>query len=592
MTKRRPPTLTSWQTSQLQELRGIARERPADIRCGVASEGAEGDACVQIELRTGGITHLEGGLVLQEWEAFALRIPSSPFVPPSVEVAHTRFLGFAHVLQGQRLCIYLDPSREWHPGAGIWATLSRLWDWLVEAAAGRFDASGAMYHAVGGVLHRTAGTPTIVAREGLPSQGHAMWRLRERTSSRLDLMSRCRDGAFVPIVRLSSDLPLGASESLLAFMVLLDHPTADLGERGAFGPVRRYPSLIPALTTLLTAAALRNPAESPQYFVLAVPHPAGGPPHLLCGRLPSPVADALRKVGRERGTALDLNPALLHIDVPIEWCNMSDEREAVTTRRDISRPVNGFLGKSVHVWGCGGLGSWIAEFVVRAGAREITVCDPGIVTGGLLVRQNYTEAGIGDTKAQALARRLREIRDDITVHVADGPIPDDIAAVLESDVVIDATVSNAVTAALDAIAHNPGRRAVIAQVATDVASGTLGMLAVSTPDSSLAPSQLDEIVGRLAKGDPDLELYHGLWRDPLAGDELVPTRGCSVPTFHGSAADLTAVAGVLTSLLGAHLAATSDTVGVHLIALPHAAAGPRHKFVTIPAAGAEAGVAA
>jgi tRNA A37 threonylcarbamoyladenosine dehydratase len=105
---------------------------------------------------------------------------------------------------------------------------------------------------------------------------------------------------------------------------------------------------------------------------------------------------------------------------------MSDEREAVTTRRDISRPVNGFLGKSVHVWGCGGLGSWIAEFVVRAGAREITVCDPGIVTGGLLVRQNYTEAGIGDTKAQALARRLREIRDDITVHVADGPIPDDI----------------------------------------------------------------------------------------------------------------------------------------------------------------------
>jgi hypothetical protein len=164
--------------------------------------------------------------------------------------------------------------------------------------------------------------------------------------------------------------------------------------------------------------------------------------------------------------------------------------------------------------------------------------------------------------------------------------------VIESDVVIDATVSNAVTAALDAIAHNPGRRAVIAQVATDVASGTLGMLAVSTPDSSLAPSQLDEIVGRLAKGDPDLELYHGLWRDPLAGDELVPTRGCSVPTFHGSAADLTAVAGVLTSLLGAHLAATSDTVGVHLIALPHAAAGPRHKFVTSPAAGAEAGVAA
>src|SRR3546814_9163639 len=114
---------------------------------------------------------------------------------------------------------------------------------------------------------------------------------------------------------------------------------------------------------------------------------------------------------------------------------MSDEREAVTTRRDVDRPVNGCAGKSVHVWGCGGLGSWIAEFVVRAGAREITICDPGVVTGGLLVRQNYTETSIGEAKAQALATRLRSLRYDIVVHVADGAIPDDLAAVLGADIV-------------------------------------------------------------------------------------------------------------------------------------------------------------
>ncbi len=80
---------------------------------------------------------------------------------------------------------------------------------------------------------------------------------------------------------------------------------------------------------------------------------------------------------------------------------MSDERQEVTTRRDDDRPVNGFQGKTIHVLGCGGLGSWIAEFIARAGATTITICDPGTITGGFLVRQNYTENDIGRTKANA-----------------------------------------------------------------------------------------------------------------------------------------------------------------------------------------------
>ncbi|MFF3527180.1 ThiF family adenylyltransferase [Streptomyces rubiginosohelvolus] len=58
----------------------------------------------------------------------------------------------------------------------------------------------------------------------------------------------------------------------------------------------------------------------------------------------------------------------------------------------------------MHVWGCGGLGSWIPEFVVRAGTSQATVSDPGTVSCGLLVRQNYVEADVGSSKAQAMAR--------------------------------------------------------------------------------------------------------------------------------------------------------------------------------------------
>ncbi|RAE50214.1 thiamine biosynthesis protein ThiF, partial [Burkholderia multivorans] len=90
---------------------------------------------------------------------------------------------------------------------------------------------------------------------------------------------------------------------------------------------------------------------------------------------------------------------------------------------------------------------------------------------------------------------------------------------------------------------------------------------------------LDDQAGRSVVADGALELYHPLWEEAAEGDELTPTRGCSVPTFHGSAADLAAVAATLVNMIGLHLQQTETPVsGTHLIALPHAPAGPRHHF--------------
>lgn len=259
---------------------------------------------------------------------------------------------------------------------------------------------------------------------------------------------------------------------------------------------------------------------------------------------------------------------------------MSDERSEVTTRRDDGRPVNGFQGKTIHIWGCGGLGSWIAEFIARAGASAITVCDPGVITGGLLVRQNYVEGDVGRSKAEALASRLRAIRDDLTVTVAEGPLPEDRTACLAADLIIDATVNNGITSHLDALTRATDRRALIAQVATDARSGTLGLAVLCAANASATLSSIDQDAGRAIQCDSGLELYHQLWQEPSDADELIPTRGCSVPTFHGSAADLAAVAATLVNLIGSHLQQPESAVsGTHLIALPHAASGPRHHFL-------------
>lgn len=579
MSRRNRVKLSTWQKHLFDELRSLARERPRDIRVVQQPRlGADGDATLRLRLDTADIPHRLGGLELEDDEEFIVKIRPSLFSPPSVEVDHTRFLGFPHVLQGRQLCIYLDPSREWQPSAGMAGFLNRLWDWLTDAAGGAFDPATAMYHAVGGVLHRSDDTPTIVVREPGPLKQWQIARLVAHSQHRYDLTySTDCDGYRTPVFVLASNLPFGAASTFALLLKLLDDPRLD----GIQGRPSGVSPQSPAFLTLLLASALRNPSGTEQYFVLAVPHPTGGPYHLLCGRLSVSTADALRRVAKKHGTAVNLDPAIINTDISIEWCNMSDERQEVTTRRDDTRPVNGFQGKTVHIWGCGGLGSWIAEFIARAGARMITICDPGTITGGLLVRQNYTEADIGQTKADALAKRLRAIRDDLSVIVAEGNVPDRTVS-LSADLIIDATVSLSITTYLDDLAGED-HTALIAQVATDARTGSLGIANICAPGVNLTPSEIDDQAGRSVLADGKLELYHRFWEEVTEGDELVPTRGCSVPTFHGSAADLAAVAATLVNIIGLHLQqADAPISGTHLIALPHLPTCPRYHF--LPAA--------
>ena len=80
-----------------------------------------------------------------------------------------------------------------------------------------------------------------------------------------------------------------------------------------------------------------------------------------------------------------------------------EARPEVTIRRDSGTPAAWLAGKRVLVLGCGALGAPAAEICVRAGAAEVTVADNGIVRPGILVRQPYQDADIGQYKAIALA---------------------------------------------------------------------------------------------------------------------------------------------------------------------------------------------
>ena len=366
MSRRNQGTLSAWQKQLVDELRALAKATPHDLRIVQQPKlDAESHATVRVRLNTASILRSSTGLVLENYEEFILQIRPSMFVPPSVEVDHPRFLGFPHVLQGQRLCIYLDPSREWRPSEGMAGFLNRLWGWLTDAAGGKFDPSTAMYHAVGGVLHHADDTPTIVVREPGPTKPRQIAQLIAHSTHRYDLtystdaMDVARPSS-PSRATCSSVRPRLSRCSLHSWMIRIStRPEAE---------PPRVAAQSPAFISPLLASALRNPDGEEQYFVLAVPHPAGGPHHLLGGRLHATTADALRRIAKKHGTAINLDPTSINAEIPIEWCNMSDERQAVTTRRDERRPVNGYQGKTVHIWGCGGLGSWAAEFIARAGA--------------------------------------------------------------------------------------------------------------------------------------------------------------------------------------------------------------------------------
>jgi hypothetical protein len=136
----------------------------------------------------------------------------------------------------------------------------------------------------------------------------------------------------------------------------------------------------------------------------------------------------------------------------------------------------------------------------------------------------------------------------------------------------------AISRLLDSVAATT-ERPVLTQMATDPRTGTLGIMTVSMPPLSLGPLAIDRQAGRKVTADGGLEAFHGLWQSPKTGEEIIPTRGCSTPTFHGSAADLAGVAASLTSILGSHLGAGTALSGTHLISLPHSEAGPLRTFV-------------
>ena len=496
----------------------------------------------EISVRFDGLERTEDGLHVRAREAFWVIVPPTfPFDYPLVETPHVRFSGFGHVQWRRQLCLY-GSSADWSPESGMYGFIKRLDAWIRDAAMNNLDPNDAPLHPpvaypdVNRLFVPRADTPLAV---GSPWFGLAELRKRNHRTEIVGWKEHdeeCPAQCALAIL-LHKEFPFEYPETVHSLLKELESHGID------YGP----------FIHLLGLFARHSDVRTPLTVVLGTPMrrvAAGGPAlqHLAVWEISADDADKLRELNisvqvddtAQRTAAIEA-VVTWSVIAKVGWCMVHEMRPEVTRRRDDSSPMAWFRGKRVAIWGCGAVGSHIAESVVRAGARSVELVDNKTVTPGLLVRQGFEDADIGKFKADALAERLKRIEPDLKSVVSTDdliPLITGSDPISNMDLVIDCTASRAVRTALERALRDVDSRPAIASLAIDsLADAAIATL--SMPNYSGGTLDLVRRLKLEACGKPTLSnVLEAFWSRSRSGERFQPEPGCSEPTFIGSNADL------------------------------------------------------
>lgn len=538
MTAAADPTHGQWQARQ--ELRSIEALTRGGIRVDRVEPPTDpsDDMLVDLLVNCAAPQSWQPAVELEANERVMVAVPPDyPLRAPGVGTQHRRFARLPHVVWGSGICLYLSPD-DWDPGRGMYGFVERLLAWFTQVAEGTIDGPDVPWDPP-----ITASAPAdglLVVRRNLPEELESDPDLWLATA----VIELTGSGSF----ELQRWLPPSTESATIAGAAFLA-PVVALP-----GPVDfSYPTRLGELVTAMerqgmtaedfeatlaeaieSAAAYRaepGGSEVPvlPIILLASPAPAHVPDGSRCAHLAAWILDT----GRPRAaTPQDI----------VRWLKVYDQRPRVTTRRDGSRPIRWLAGKRVLILGCGGLGAPVAEICARAGASRIALVDNALVTPGILVRQPYMLDDVGMPKAALLADRLSLIstllRAEYTNQDAVDLVADEFDH-LHADLVVDATASPAVAAAIERARWSrrdpcPPILSVMVGHRCDLAAGTLAL--------SRASGGGADVLRRLAVSASDddtlTDLLDDFHPDPPRTEIFQPEPGCSDATYMGSAADL------------------------------------------------------
>lgn len=510
--------------------------------------------CRQIEKK-------EGGLALNDSESLKLYIHHNfPWVVPEVYTTHARFNGFSHVQWRRHLCVYLSKETQWDPSRGMFGFIAQVDRWLRKAAINELDdPEGPMHPPVA----YTGSDTTIHSNVDVPSDITLPW-YGTTTLNQLK-PSVYQTVAFSQVQQIETQLRL-APTLLLDFELTFEYPRTvqDLFKQLESHGVRSTQFI----AHLMLAAARTDDDGSMQVCIGAPSRGISGDASQRAQHLQFWEVDALdvkklglaakacdieaRYQGHEnydevKGVVDSILDEVWNWsrESSIKWCKVVENRPEIVTRRDAETPMDWFKGKSIGLWGCGALGSLVAEHLVRAGVSRLALYDNKSVDPGILVRQNYIAADLGDAKCTALQRRLLAIASEVDIQ----PYNENLylstlehnAWYQDYDLIIDATASLRVRSKLEAVVAKSQVPVAIAAMMLS-AQAHHGVTSYAPANHPFATLDIYRRLGMKARTQGRNPWVDAFWSQDSEEKARQPEPGCSDPTFVASHADVARLA--------------------------------------------------
>lgn len=592
--------MTPGQELAVEQLRAIQEADPNAFEVVTTRPPSPESPCltVVISLSCRGIECVPGGLSLREREQFMVLIPPSfPFSVPHAWTAHDRFAGRPHVQWRRHLCIYQAPQTEWDAADGMFGFIDRLGIWLEHGAKNLADPEGQPIHPP--VAYTGESKYLIVPRADAPAVAERPWygftglrSINERTISLVNWQPASNPGGpagpVAAVILLPQNLPWEMPTKLEGLCK----------ELAAAGVTEQL------LLALLQWTMLVNPKEHPLFVIVGSPQrgiQSSGQfkQHLMAWQVSGPIfkvlnvsVDSIRMLFdldglntpaceelRQRIKANQAEAEQLAVEgiklFDVNWCTVLEDRPEITMRRDERSPMNIFRGKHICLWGCGALGSHVAYYLVKAGVKKLTMLDNGIVKPGLLVRQMFDDAEVGEAKAVALKKRLERMNPSIEIEAFQKTVLEDAAVTdwaMGADCVIDCTASDIVHARSELAWATGGQKRppIISMIVGPRAERGIAVLTPPTVTGTIKDAFRKAKL--IACQKPELaDFADEFYPKGNAIQFFQPEPGCSDPTFEGSSADVAGLAALLLNV-GANLfKKTAVAAAAGFVCQPHLA---------------------
>ncbi|HUC21509.1 MAG TPA: ThiF family adenylyltransferase [Streptosporangiaceae bacterium] len=590
--------LPEGQQEALAVLRSIAQASDGALTVDLDYEELDGLLTVRVYLSSASLLSSEDGEKLEDWEPIDILIPETfPYHPPIAWAGREDFPPLPHQAQGSRFCVRVERNN-WDSTAGMRGFLRSVIDTYQHIAQGTLQGHLQPWRpTVDHIGYEGEGCAVIradVPAGGRDSAGNSLrWAIGiPVTEERIDVirwldvngtqaaadLTEVLSGQLARI----KDEEQGVSDAFLIPAVVMAKPTA-VEYAGLWGQLlmRLQGQGFDGnalLDHLVLAAAINQPPSGERVRGAVLFRVAADTGQATEGQ------DARFAVARlthdDVGLLLGIDAGSEDEDASLDefatgvvpWVEVYDGRPESVMRRTAGRPTDKLAGVGVLLLGCGGLGAPIAEHCVRSGVARLRIVDWGTVSPGVLSRQPYEDADIGQHKAAVLAARLARIRpgqSEVAGLFADITASNlfDESELSEYDLVIDATANRSVAAVIERAQRDlrspwpPVITVAISQEATH------GVAAVTPRGAVGAGIDLLRRLGLRTCMSTALGDVYTAFFPPADGRlNFRPDPSCSDTTFIGSATDMAALAAQLLDAALARLDLDPGTVGTEL---PH-----------------------